>query len=148
MLERRKIWRKVYCLFPLFFEMFIILEMKYPSNLWCFKLLLFHKLIAALKKRKNCWLFVLQKLCKFCCNNYGDDAFFFESKTLQVFWHQRFFNTKTKRNKQREKQELCPKPKHSKTAKTMLWIKELLVQLLSSTLAYINEQLKINLWEI
>ena len=82
---------------------------------------------------------VLQKLCRFCCNNYGDDAFFFESKTLQVFWHQRFFNTKTKRNKQREQQELCPKPKHSKTAKTMLWIKELLVQLLSSTLTYVHQ---------
>ena len=64
MLERRKIWRKVYCLFPLFFEMSFILEMKYPSNLWCFKLLLFHKVIAALKNKKTFDF----SFCKSCAN--------------------------------------------------------------------------------
>ncbi len=74
--------------------------------------------------------------------------FSLKTRRCEYFETKVYSNTKAKRNKQREKQEFCLKPKNSKTAKIMSGTKELLAQLRLHTLAYINEKLKIKLKEI
>ena len=108
-------------------------------------LLPFHKPLVALKKKKTFNFSFCKSFVDFVATIMKIMLFSLRARRCEYFDTKVYSNTKAKRNKQREKQEFCSKPKNSKTAKIMSWIKELLAQLLLSTLAYINEKLKIKL---
>ena len=83
------------------------------------KILLFQKLLAALKKKKTFNFSFCKSFVDFVATIMEMMLFSLRARHCKYFDTKDFSNKKTKRNKQREKQEFCTKPKNSKTAKTM-----------------------------
>ena len=91
------------------------------NKLFQFKnVLLFRKLLAALKKKKKPFHFSFCKsFVDFVATIMKMMLFSLRARHCKYFGTKDFSNKKIKQNKQREKQEFCTKPKNSKTAKTM-----------------------------
>ena len=93
---------------------------KIKKNHKFFMVLLFRKLLAALEKKKKTFNFSFCKsFVDFVATIMKMMLFSFRARHCKYFGTKDFSNKKIKRNKQREKQEFCTKPKNSKTAKTM-----------------------------
>ena len=82
-------------------------------------ILLFRKLLAALKKKKTFNFSFCKSFVDFVATIMKMMLFSLRARHCKYFGTKDFSNKKIKRNKQREKQEFCTKPKNSKTAKTM-----------------------------
>ena len=81
--------------------------------------LLFRKLLAALKKKKTFNFSFCKSFVDFVATIMKMMLFSLKARHCKYFGTKDFSNKQIKRNKQREKQEFCTKPKNSKTAKTM-----------------------------
>ena len=129
-------------------NLLLFVTQKKCFSIWLIYMILpFHKLIAALKKKTFNFSF-FKSFVDFAVTIMKIMLFSLRARRCEYFDTKVYSNTKAKRTKQREKREFSPKPKNSETAKIMSWTKELLAQLLLTTLAYIHEKLKINLKEI
>ena len=87
----------------------------FPNKKISRSLLLFRKLLAALKKKK----LLTFRFVDFVATIMTMMLFSLRARHCKYFGTKDFSNKKITRNKQREKQEFCTKPKNSKTAKTM-----------------------------